>query len=824
MPSAITATRSTPTPRSGLAARLTAGCLLCIALIGPAWAEGTGPGSPARILHIDSYDPGNAWGHDVSEGIRDTLGGQTRPVELSVEYLDSRRFPERKQEAIIADALAAKYRNFRHDLIIASDNAAFDFALRYRDRLFPGQPIVFCGYNNFSPEVIRNVPHITGVNEEIDIPATVALALQVHSGIRKLVFILSTGDTSSALNTRDAEERVFPQLRQQHELIVLKDASMAEIRARLAPLGKDSLVFLVGQTADQGAGRALTPAENGRLVSAASPVPVYAFWDFHLGTGVIGGHVLNGRDQGRDAADMALRILNGEAADAIPVKMRSPTRDIFDYTVLKRFGIAPGKLPGNSTLINAPVGFWDRYRTEILLIALILALQSGLILSLIRVARQRHQALADLNQERDGLERRVAERTAELADFNDRLKAEVEERRRAEGQLQEAVRFSEAVLQASPVPIGVYEAAGTCVMANDAYAQLVGSSMRQLLDQDFHRIEAWKRTGLLDDCLRALDSDTRQQRQIHVVTSFGREIWADCLILPVQIRAERHLLIQFVDQTEKMRMVCELEQNQLHLEEQVNLRTAELRAAKELAEAANRAKSSFLANMSHEIHTPLNAILGFSSVIRSKLDDPGLQLRLDKIIGAARQLHLVLGDILDLAQIEARRMQIDEQDFQVVDLLQDVLDATGESLRGKALDYRVDTAGLPARLRGDRARLAQMLVNYVSNSVKFTPAGFVSLRIRVQDRRGAHLLVRFEVEDSGIGVPLEDQERIFLSFEQGDASPTRRHGGNGLGLAINRQLAGLMGGRTGVTSTPGEGSTFWFTALLGQVADECTGP
>ncbi|MBS0347859.1 MAG: PAS domain-containing protein [Proteobacteria bacterium] len=803
-----------PTASSLLLARSL--CLLaCLTLsLLPGLARADNGPPPPHVLYLNSYHPGYAWSDAIEEGIRKELSDDTRQVELSVEYLDARRFPDAARMGILADAMAIKYRGYRHDLLIVSDNDAFEFAIRHRERLFPGLPIVFCGYNHFRPDALKGIGNITGVNEEIDIGASVELALKVHPATRQLVFILSTGDPSSARSASEAETSILPRYRARFQVSVLKDASMQTIRERLQSLPPDALVFLAGQTSDRGEGRALTPVENGRLVAAASPVPVYSFWDFHLGTGVLGGHVLNGLDQGREAARLARQVLDGRKASDIPVTMNSPARDLFDYRTLQRFDIPTSALPADAEIIDAPTSLWALYRGQIIAAIVVVVLQGVLIVALIRIAGQRRQALAELAEERRLLEARVSQRTAELATANAHLTEEVAERRRAESLLREAVAVTETVLLASPVPIGVYRDTGPCVMANESYARLVGASREQLLAQSFHSIHAWHATGIHDDCLRALQTDTRQQRQIHVTTSFGREIWADCLILPVQLNNERHLLIQFVDQTERIQMLNELEQHRQHLEAQVSLRTTELQAAKELAESANRAKSSFLANLSHEIHTPLNAILGFARILRDKSGDATQRDRLERILNAAGNLHQILDDLIDLAALDAERIPIDERPFASDELARRVFDATSAELRARGLDYTADLTGLPARLKGDPQRIGQMLINYVSNAAKFTEKGFVALRGRLlrEDARG--VLLRFEVQDSGIGVKAEDQQRIFLSFEQADGSFTRRHGGTGLGLAINRKLARLMGGEAGVDSTPGEGSTFWFTIRL----------
>lgn len=377
--------------------------------------------SDTRILYINSYHRGYSWSDGIEDGLRERLAESGRKIELSIEYLDSRRFAYGAQIEPLAQAMAAKYANYRPELIVVSDNAAFDFTIQQRGRLFPGLPIVFCGYNNFRPNVIKGIANITGVNEEIAVADTVAMALTVHPRTRTLAFVISTGDASSKRIGEIAEMTVFPELRKRFDVVVLKDVTLEQLRQRLAALPASTLLFLSGQVADQGVGRALTPAENGSLITAVSPFPTYTFWDFHLNRGVIGGHIIAGREQGRTAADMALRILEGTPADDIPVVMKTPTRDIFDFTVMERFGITPASLPRDAVVINQPYSLWETHRWEIIGVISLVVVETLFIGLLLHVARGRRNALASLAEERSQLEQRVVERTQELKEANAEL-------------------------------------------------------------------------------------------------------------------------------------------------------------------------------------------------------------------------------------------------------------------------------------------------------------------------------------------------------------------------------------------------------------------
>ena len=243
-----------------------------------------------------------------------------------------------------------------------------------------------------------------------------------------------------------------------------------------------------------------------------------------------------------------------------------------------------------------------------------------------------------------------------------------------------------------------------------------------------------------------------------------------------------------------------------------------LEQAREASELLGRLKGDFIANMSHEMRTPLNAILGMSYLLRNEGLTDRQRVKVDRISVAGQNLLGLVEDVLDFSRLESGMLELQAMPVSVPEILGKVAALVESRAAAKGISLHIEVDDLPERLAGDPARLTQALLKYASNAVKFTERGRVTLKVGVVDLAEAHVLLRFEVADTGIGITPAQQQLIFERFQQADGSTTRRFGGTGLGLAITRELAHLMGGEVGVSSEPGCGSKFWFTARLARAA------
>lgn len=417
--------------------------------------------------------------------------------------------------------------------------------------------------------------------------------------------------------------------------------------------------------------------------------------------------------------------------------------------------------------------------------------------------KRAEKEFSDLNEE---LEQKVASRTEELARANHDLADEIAERKRVEDALRETHELNTLLLDSIPEAIFGVDSKGNCTFCNPAFLQLTGfAESASVLGKNVHALIHHTRPDGSpypgEQC--PIYASFRRETDTHADdellwrkdgSSFRAEYWARSLRRRNQVIGA---VVTFVDVTERKRA------------------EQELRYAKEAAEAANEAKSIFLATMSHEIRTPMNGILGMTELVLDTELTEEQRENLGLVRLSAESLLIIINDILDFSKIEAGKMELEAIPF-------DLRESLGETM--KALSIRADQKGLelvyevqpdvPEALLGDPGRIRQVLTNLTGNAIKFTERGEIFVSVTEESRSAGGALLHFSVQDTGVGIPADQQKKIFEPFSQADGSSTRKYGGTGLGLTICKRIVDVMGGRLWVESEPRRGSTFHFTAEL----------
>jgi PAS domain S-box-containing protein len=585
------------------------------------------PSPPKTALVLHSYYKGYRWTDDENRGIDSVLLAELGASNIYIEYMDTKRFFGSDALQQFPDVYRRKFMALRFDVIVATDNNAFDFLLQYRDRLFPGTPVVFCGVNYFRQEDLRGHRSFTGVSEEADVQETLELALRLHPETSHLYVVNEMTETGQTVHKELLKWHLLHSGRV--SLTFLEDYAMPDLLAALKTLPPNSLVFYSFFSHDR-TGRFFEYDESATAIAAASSAPVYGAWDFNLGYGIVGGKLISGYQQGVTAGRIAVRVLRGEDPDRIPVVRFAADRPnlyMFDYLQLRRFGIPLSALPAQSVIRNLPESFWQRHRLESLaggsLLVFLVIVNSILALNI----RRRKAAERALWDHQEHLEDLVTSRSAQLENLNSRLRLDILKRESTEKALRESQRLLNQTFSSLRDALLIITAESrSMVDCNPAATALFGYSREQMVGQSVRILhvddEAFRRFGEL--ATKAIqEKGYLRAAAFQMVRQNGEVFATQHSVLP--LFDEEGLLVKWVS---VIRDVTEERSTELQLD-QYRRKLRKLAAELTVVEARERRA------IAAELHENLGQLLATAKMkiapLRTAIPDAGVETRVSEV-------------------------------------------------------------------------------------------------------------------------------------------------------------------------------------------------
>jgi len=827
---------------------------------------------PEHVLLLNSYHPGLAWTDEITKGIQAVLDQSGSDILLHIEYLDSKRNPDPEYLLELADrTLNHKLHKLQFDLIIVSDNDALNFVLRHREEMFAGVPVVFCGINFFRPAMLGGAHGFTGVAELPSFEQTLNVALQLHPMMDELVVVGRSDDVTGRINNQMLEV-VLKSYTGQFRTVYWNDLPLESMLAQIPELSSHSVLLMTSNIKDA-KGHALSFAESAERIRANCPFPIYGLWEFFLGHGIVGGHLINAASQGRLAGEIALKVLGGEDPEKIPVVYSGANAFMFDFNELNRFQIRVSALPPGSIVINQPPAFYKMGKEGFYLWLLGTIVLVGAICVLAWNVKSRRAAENALRQSEERLRLALEGSQDGMWDWDLRSGVNVIDERwcsmlgYSKKEIQEHYDQWEALVHPDDL-VGIKKAQQDCLdglsthfsgefrmrTKSGQWKWILGrgkvvtwdNAGRPLRLAGTHKdINAQKETELA--LKEALTETERAREQMDAIV---KSIADALLVTNLQGRiillnhSAEHVLGAPLSEASGQPVERFVREREFH---------QHLAAARE---SSNPLKSRDLELFNYS-RGEVCTFQAYTCRVRSRANDEGAmvtvlqdvtkiresdRMKSEFISTAAHELRTPLTSVIGFAEllmlqesfsVEERREYlalITEKGRALEKIIDELLDLSrieagrlsfvhlGILVSSFVEQYRrmsprhefiLELPSQEPELYFDLAKIGQVLENLLSNAVKYSPGGGV-IRVQVVIEQG---VCRVAVRDEGIGMLPEQVERVFDKFYRADHSNTAV-GGLGLGMAIAKHIVEAHKGRIWVDSLYGRGTTVTFTLPL----------